>query len=72
MRKGYLKLQAGGKSHLLQVSLPFLRPKPGAEQENTGLVLLAQLPQVVGCWGGDLGIRAWGTGPSRWRLWHGP
>lgn len=62
----------GGKSHLLRLSLPFLRSKPGEEQENAGRVLCAQLSRVVRCWGGDLGFepgyRAQQMAPLAWAL----
>lgn len=48
--------------------LPFVRPRPGAEQVNAGL------SRVGAGWGqGHFpGVRAWSPEPSRWRPWHGP
>lgn len=74
MRKGKATshLRPGAKSHLLRLSLPFLRSKLGAEQENAGQVLCEQLSRVVGCWGGDLGFepgyRAQQMAPLAWAL----
>lgn len=48
------------ESATFQLSLPFLRPNPGAEEK----VLCSQLSREVRCWGGGLGVRAWVQGPA--------